>query len=430
MKWISLWLTVLVLVLGMAACTEKGGETAVDSSFEEVISSSQPGSFESLPSESSTESDDKVEIILPANIVPGWENLYPVMYKMGFISLDHKSGYVTLEGDFAFELESVTAMPFKEGLACIMVDEGEEGYVYYYINAKGEKQFGTGFMSNNAFNGGRAAVYCKDDRWRVIDIENNAVYLLDKEIHEAYNEYSEGMLGVRSGKGIDDRYGYCDEYGNLVVPMTWRAGGQYSEGLAAVVKQDKEDNSTKYIDKKGNIVLDVGVNNYDPISGLGNHAFLEGVAYVDGYYVDKNGKKAVVVPQKILNQDGFIEGKPFSEGLAAITIYEKTESKTYFINKAGKIVIDSLPYIAGNFYNGVAYITSDALQFGFINTKGQILVKSDEYNNIGSTNPYIDLTYDFENGLCRVWHMGEETWQGYIDTKGNIICKIEMEVTE
>ena len=50
---------------------------------------------------------------------------------------------------------------------------------------------------------------------------------------------------------IDDKWGYADEVGNIVIPCQWLSAGNFSEGLAPVASEE----GYGYIDKTGKLAI-------------------------------------------------------------------------------------------------------------------------------------------------------------------------------
>jgi hypothetical protein len=153
----------------------------------------------------------------------------------------------------------------------------------------------------------------------------------------APEKYSPGMLtGYQKGNKIiwKDRYGdiydadnfklsaknqrcgYLNEDGEIVIPFKFEMAFPFKEGLACVVEQNK----CGFINQKGEWVIE---NIYD-------------------------------------------SSRDFSEGLAAV----RKEGKWGYIDKEGKIIIDFLYKKANDFTYGRAMVEIDNNQYGFIDCNG------------------------------------------------------------
>ena len=140
--------------------------------------------------------------------------------------------------------------------------------------------------------------------------------------------------------------------------------GTFSEGLAEVWQNDKMG----YIDKSGKIVI--------PIMFESGGAFSEGLAPVEVNgkwgYIDETGK--IVIRPK------FDEAEPFKNGFARI---QNEHEKYGFIDKTGKIVIKPQFVDVENFIDGLARV-EDGYEFtflvGYINMKGNFVWKKKSSN--------------------------------------------------
>lgn len=154
------------------------------------------------------------------------------------------------------------------------------------------------------------------------------------------------------------------------------------------------------------------------------------------YFLRKNGNKAF--------EQTFDEAKPFSEGLAAISIDKKwgyvdkqgnlkipptytsassfkegkalvkIDKNAFLIDKNGKVVLN-LPYKnVNNFKEGRAGVENEAGKWGFIDSLGNVVIDFQ----------YQHTLLSFYEGLCAVQKQGK---MGYIDKQGQKIIPPQFE---
>ena len=96
--------------------------------------------------------------------------------------------------------------------------------------------------------------------------------------------FTEGLARVI----VDDKSGYIDKNGQMVITPQFRSGGDFSEGLAPVLMDDKWG----YIDQTGQKVLQLGRARW---------GFSDGLTIVGDYpnrvYMDKQGR--VIAPYEV-----------------------------------------------------------------------------------------------------------------------------------
>ena len=191
---------------------------------------------------------------------------------------------------------------------------------------------------------------------------------------------------------LNDKYGFADENGNIVIPLKYDNAEDFSEGLAKVRLNDKYG----FIDKSGNEVIPL---KYDYAC-----EFSEGLAkvYLNYKYgfIDKGGNE--VIPFK------YDVAEDFSEGLALVVLNDEYG----FIDKNGNEVIPFKYDGAGSFSEGLAVVELDC-EYGFIDKNG---------------NEVIPLKYDeaedFSEGLALVVLNGE---YGFIDKNGNEVIPFKYD---
>ena len=151
-------------------------------------------------------------------------------------------------------------------------------------------------------------------------------YISTGEFETGVNSFSEGLVVMQTP---NERWGYLNKQGEIIIPFNYRYAADFSEGFAMVGKGDSDNTKYGFIDKSGKTVI--------PFAYDGASEFSEGLATVmkDDYYtskygvIDKTGN--IVVP---FIYDNHIA--PFSEGLAAIVTHNE---ELGFIDRSGKLVI-------------------------------------------------------------------------------------------
>ncbi|HUM96847.1 MAG TPA: WG repeat-containing protein [Chitinophagaceae bacterium] len=174
-----------------------------------------------------------------------------------------------------------------------------------------------------------------------------------KKVQSTYysTQFAEGLLPIRK----KDKWGYIDISGKLKLPAIYETAENFYDGMAVVGKSDKAndgDSYEVYINKAG-----------QPLSGikagyLNAKNFNEGMAFYKKpefnepvRYIDKKGKEIFKS-----ESDKFYEHGDFSNGLAAVP---NKEGKYGYINSKGKLVIPYLYSIPKTQYASVYTIAFD-----------------------------------------------------------------------
>ena len=207
--------------------------------------------------------------------------------------------------------------------------------------------------------------------------------------------------------------------------------GDFHEGRAWFCKNEKYG----FIDKMGNVIVPA---KYDDVAD-----FKEGRAWVanrgedDQFrcgYIDLEGKVVIPIKYKVSSVEG-ANKISFSEGLAAVPMRtDNYDSPIYgYIDKMGNEVIPAKFSIAGDFKNGIASVdldkyidkTGKLLSYNDLRTHDEIVIFSqDEKMGLKHLNGKIvvpckyDIVQNFSEGMAAVC---EETLWGYVDSLGNNI---------
>lgn len=159
---------------------------------------------------------------------------------------------------------------------------------------------------------------------------------------------------------IEEKFGYADKSGKVVIPCQWLYAEDFSEGLARIHKwNSNEDNHQGFIDKTGDTIIPC------------------------------QWKLA----------------KPFSEGLAAVM---NDNDMWGYINKKGHVIIPCNWNGAQSFYDGLAVIKDINRNCGFIDKRGDLVIPCQ----------WRDAT-SFKDGFAKVEDENRRWW--IIDKTGKII---------
>lgn len=225
----------------------------------------------------------------------------------------------------------------------------------------------------------------EDGDWGFINLKGEVIIKPDYENRPSI--FRNGYSLVKTRKGF---YDYINTDGKLM-EQELKNASIFNEGLACVVE---ENQPISYLNTDMKIVftLDKEIE----LAGL----FSQGLAKVkksDGKwgFIDKTGK--VVIDAKY----DYVES--FSEELALVMKYNDENIKQYgFINKRGEVIIkiDDKYEILSSFSEGLAAY-SDGDGWGFINKTGEKIIKAnDEWENVTAfCNGYSSFKEDNEWGL-------------------------------
>jgi hypothetical protein len=281
-------------------------------------------------------------------------------------------------------------------------------------------------------------------------------FVIEPQYDNYTNFFSEGLAPVyENSSDPNQRAGFIDLDGKLVIPMTFDYVGNFNSGLAVASKNEK----VGYIDASGRYVI---APQFDYAED-----FSEGVAAVcysnDGFqcgYIDTKGK--LITPLDITSMDyqtqasegyftachgsmddcrytftktdgtpanfgDFAWADPFSEGYAAVQQRVGTDYLWGFINKKGDLVVKPMFIWVGKFGSGLAPVcigtSTENCTIGFINTSGEFEINPqyeyfEFYDSESTWGNYPQ--HGFFEGLARVM---VDQKIGYIDSTGKMVIQ-------
>lgn len=188
----------------------------------------------------------------------------------------------------------------------------------------------------------------------------------------------------------NDKWGFADSTGKILIPCEYEWVATFSEGVAAAGKNGK----CGYVNKNGSVAI--------PFQYDDGEAFHGGIAQivVNGKTGISNKAGDFVVPA-VYDEIG-----AFRESRARVTRNEKYG----FIDMMGTVVVPCRYLAAGEFYESLAYIR-DTSGYGFIDREGRVVIA-----------PQYDWVEPFSNGVARV---RKNELYGIIDRTGTVILSCE-----
>ncbi len=383
----------------------------------------------------------------------------PVLEREVFpVKVDGKWGFIDRKGKLVLEPRFDLARPACEGMARVRED-GKWGYVRAGATAKVMVE--PRFVAARDFSEGLAAVK-QDGKWSYIDRSGKKSIPAD---FARARSFSEGLAAAavareENAPAWDVRWGYINRKGAWVIKPTYRHACEFGDGLAPVA----EDWKVGYIDRSGKTVIECrfyrAESFRDGISlvtsaenvrvtrnGLGAIVSTRVTGGLKSFFIDRAGRPLPPPPggfmieedlsEKLtpvnrrwqkrnvytqsplcyLNAKGavvlktvFREGKPFSEGLAAVTP-NFSRDRWGYIDRSGKLAIPLQFSRAGEFRHGLAMV--GFRKHGFLDLEGKTIIAED-----------FERAHGFSEGLAAVMVGGE--W-GFIDPQGKAVIQPQFE---
>lgn len=241
-----------------------------------------------------------------------------------------------------------------------------------------------------------------------------------------FGRFKEGLAKVCSFDGESGaeeffgakniKFGYMDKMGKIIIPPIYQTAGDFSEGKAYV----SSETFNGFIDTTGKKLFE--------IKGMidRNLEFVDGMLMTtdtdNNQYLFYNSEGKVVLK---ISMDKYWRLSNFHEGLAYFEHYDNISDcidRKGFIDKNGIEVLNLTEYkIINSFSEGLAAVSKDGNKFGFINTRGEIVIPC-QYEGYSTEGDMLEFN-DFHDGVCLV-----QTQNIYINKKNEIVLRVKKGV--
>ncbi|GAA3523366.1 WG repeat-containing protein [Aquimarina addita] len=195
------------------------------------------------------------------------------------------------------------------------------------------------------------------------------------------------------------KYGYINSVGKVIIEPKFYYALDFSEGLAAI----REKGYYGYIDKTGQFVI--------PPNFEDAGKFKDGIAIV----TTKEDKKVYINTKGEMidiKLEQYYKLNKFNEGLSII----KTKNGFGYIDTKGNVVVSPQYKTAYNFENGLALVSKNGTNFGYINKSGKYVIEPKYY-----------IATSFSNGLAAVKDSGFKT--KFLNKEGKEVLEIKSSYT-
>lgn len=270
--------------------------------------------------------------------------------KLALVKENGSYGYINMEGKYEIEPQYVYAASFKEGVALARKDNK-----YGYIGHDGMFVIQPSYLKAESFSDGLAYVESESGRgW--IDKKGNAVIwssdslaVFSDKVTALHKSFSCGVVAFQ--------YVAATTWIGWKLHLWWlfKSNGEYIKPQVEVYDIDRFSEGLACV----GVVEDPTYSNVSPI----------------GCYIDTEG--FVVINNKIERHYSIVSGERFSEGYAAVLLYDENKKKTVgygYINRHGAVMIEPQFDYAGEFINGIALVEKGSKAY-YINKKGETIFK-------------------------------------------------------
>lgn len=313
-------------------------------------------------------------------IRPHFDQVTPFRDGRAVVQRGGKWGFIDTDGRWVGppRYDWIDPGRFDEGPALVSA----EG-LYGYLDRNGVEVMPLSLEQATPFVGGFACIYEPQAfAFGLIDAEANPVS------GYRYDACDPRFSSDRARVSKDDRWGYVDTEGELVLPLRYDRAEPFSEGLALV----EEAGLRFFIDPAGTRRI--------PANAEAAGSFHEGRAWIR-YEVDKVGfidRNGRVVVQPVWRAV-----RDFDQGVA--WVQDPVTARWGLVGKDGSTVLEPTYEEVGPFVDGLARVAAGR-KYGFVDTGGHLVIPL-AYASAG----------DFSEGFVAV-SVERGGPMGYLDRKG------------
>ncbi|WP_261176788.1 WG repeat-containing protein [Anaerobacillus sp. CMMVII] len=223
---------------------------------------------------------------------------------------------------------------YQEGRAMFSDLNPAGDFRYGYLSSEGDVVIPLQFESASDFHYGLAVVKIRDNQFALIDRLGNPV--------SVFNYFFVGNLGENRLSfriGLNERYGYIDLQGNVVIQPRYSIALAFESGRAIVNEFDNFRNRYGLIDQEGKYIIKP---KYNDLINLGENRFAVGIAidpekpYLGSRYAIANWKG------EFLTEFIYEHVSQYDQGIASVS----QSRKSYFIDRTGNRA-RGLPIVEG-----------------------------------------------------------------------------------
>lgn len=285
----------------------------------------------------------------------------------------------------------------------------------------------------NMLTGNFWFVYEKNNQNSYVAHNNSNIIQQDISIQENV-EYDNTLYPVYIGEYPNEKFGFIDQTGKLLVDYIYDDAGFFHEGLARVGKKINDKMFYGFINEKGDVAIGIEYN------AVSDYGFSDGLCFFElgsrKGFLNKEGVVAFYLPNNITKANDFSDGLSIVTSNSQFGIIDKNGNYTFalqdeitfemyginsnnllvaskngkwgFVDKYGNEKISFIYDNVNVFSEGFAAVVKDGL-LGFVNTSGEMVIDANFYAD--------DYYYTrFSEGLCAV-RTSKNIWK-YIDING------------
>lgn len=246
----------------------------------------------------------------------------------GSVALDDKGKQIS--GKYSY------ISNYRNGRAIYQTKAADGAYIYGYLDKSGKPVIQAAYQSATEFEDDKATVMLSEQQYALIDLNGNITRTFN---YDHVGRVSDGLMEFR--RTGDEKSGYLDTDGNIVIQPAFSYAGDFEDGKALVTAADGSGfQQYGLIDRTGRFLIQP---KYSDIRRLGENRIAVGIP-VDPEFPPSGTRYALADQDgKLLSDFIYYDVlQPYKDGIASVD----DGKELYFIDTEGKRV-GSLPSAEG-----------------------------------------------------------------------------------
>ncbi|WP_332634131.1 WG repeat-containing protein [Halalkalibacter flavus] len=305
------------------------GQFIIQPQYEEADDFQQNGLAIARTSGKAGMIDQTGQFVIP----PKYDSILPFTEGLAVVIDDDRYKVINEAGQVLTKRGYGLIMPYQDQRA-VFADTSNVRFLYGYLDERGNERIPLQFETANDFKDGKALVKTNENEHALINRNGET---LQTYPYSFMMSYSEGLIAF--SKTFQDKWGYVDEQGRIVIQPQYTYASPFRDGRAVINMAEGIENKYGLIDKNATLLIPPA---YNDMTQLGEQRVAVGMARDPERPFAGSRYGVATTAGGILSDFLYDSVGEYQKGLSSVTAGQTT----FFIDRSGKRA-PSFPIIPG-----------------------------------------------------------------------------------